>query len=112
MSLESVLYDPVISITVIISLFCAAEYAGDPTTCVKNTASASLINCLLREKGIDYKTLHLIDPKCKGKLDDGMVTFEFSGSEMCGAVVTDEAKQVVYKNTIMAPPERSIVKAA
>ncbi|CAJ1067846.1 uncharacterized protein LOC117808825 [Xyrichtys novacula] len=99
----------VISVTVSNSPSCAAEYSGGPTVCVQNTASASLINCLLREKGIDYTTLHLLDPKCKGTLDDGLVTFEFSSSDMCGAVVTNEAKQVVYKNTIMAANPTGVI---
>ncbi|XP_034534387.1 uncharacterized protein LOC117808825 [Notolabrus celidotus] len=73
---------------------------GKPTTCDKNKASASLINCLLREKGIDYTTLHLTDDTCKGTLDDGIVTFEFSSDKMCGAVIKEESTQTVYKNFI------------
>ncbi|CAJ1050069.1 uncharacterized protein LOC117808825 [Xyrichtys novacula] len=73
---------------------------GNATQCKDNVASASLINCLLREKGIDYSTLHLIDTTCKGTLVDGLLNFEFSSAKMCGAEVTDGANEVVYKNSI------------
>ncbi|XP_060884982.1 uromodulin-like [Labrus mixtus] len=73
---------------------------GDATTCYRNSASVSLINCLLKEKGFDYTTLHLKDPKCIGELQDGMVTFSFNNTEMCKAEVMDSDTQVIYTNTI------------
>ncbi|CAJ1050067.1 uncharacterized protein LOC117808825 [Xyrichtys novacula] len=73
---------------------------GNATQCKDNVASASLINCLLREKGIDYSTLHLKDATCKGTLVDGLLNFEFSSAKMCGAEVTNGADEVVYKNSI------------
>ncbi|XP_065809307.1 uncharacterized protein [Labrus bergylta] len=73
---------------------------GDATTCYRNSASVSLINCLLMERGFDYTTLHLKDPKCKGELQDGMVTFSFNNTEMCKAEVMDSDTQVIYTNII------------
>ncbi|XP_074518475.1 alpha-tectorin-like [Halichoeres trimaculatus] len=75
---------------------------GDSTYCDKNKASVSLVNCLLKEKGIDYTKLQLNDPTCKGELDNsnGMVTFGFDGTKKCGATITDSDTEVVYQNTI------------
>ncbi|CAJ1048400.1 uncharacterized protein LOC117808948 [Xyrichtys novacula] len=81
---------------------------GNATTCGAGSASASLVNCLLVEKGIDYKTLRLNDEKCKGQLVDGFVVFSFSNTETCGAEVTDKDGAVNYKNNIQSmelPPE-------
>ncbi|XP_041635060.1 alpha-tectorin-like [Cheilinus undulatus] len=75
---------------------------GDPTACAPNSAKATLINCLLVEKGVDYQTLHLNDQSCKGELKDGVVTFSFNKAKMCGTKVTDTDKEVFYKNTIQA----------
>uniref|UniRef100_A0A3Q3F186 ZP domain-containing protein n=1 Tax=Labrus bergylta TaxID=56723 RepID=A0A3Q3F186_9LABR len=68
---------------------------GNATTCYRNSASASLINCLLMERGFDYTTLHLKDPKCIGELQDGVLTFSFNNTEMCKTEV-----MVIYTNTI------------
>ncbi|XP_065806028.1 uncharacterized protein [Labrus bergylta] len=73
---------------------------GNATTCYRNSASASLINCLLMERGFDYTTLHLKDPKCIGELQDGVLTFSFNNTEMCKTEVMDSDTQVIYTNTI------------
>ncbi|XP_034534507.1 uncharacterized protein LOC117808948 [Notolabrus celidotus] len=75
---------------------------GDATTCGAGSASASLINCLLEEKGIDYTTLQLKDNTCKGELIDGMAVFKFDNSKPCGAEVTDNNGAVNYKNHIQS----------
>ncbi|CAI5660862.1 unnamed protein product [Oreochromis niloticus] len=92
--------------------FCRAIFAskyqannslGDPTVCKQNSASVTLVGCLLEDKGIDYSALHLNDPTCRGQVDElsHMVTFSFNSSNNCGTVVTTNNSQVIYKNTIM-----------
>ncbi|XP_025761708.1 alpha-tectorin isoform X1 [Oreochromis niloticus] len=92
--------------------FCRAIFAskyqannslGDPTVCMQNSASVTLVGCLLEDKGIDYSALHLNDPTCRGQVDEltHMVTFSFNSSNSCGTVVTTNNSQVIYKNTIM-----------
>ncbi|XP_036965799.1 alpha-tectorin-like [Acanthopagrus latus] len=75
---------------------------GEPTVCSQKSASVNLANCLLEDKGIDFSVLHLNDPACKGELDNltHMVTFN-SNSHNCGAVLTANKSQIIYKNTIM-----------
>ncbi|CAI5660863.1 unnamed protein product [Oreochromis niloticus] len=92
--------------------FCRAIFAskyqennslGDPTVCLQNSASVTLVGCLLEDKGIDYSALHLNDPTCRGQVDEltHMVTFSFNSSNSCGTEVTTNNSQVIYKNTIM-----------
>ncbi|KAM9347410.1 uromodulin-like [Symphorus nematophorus] len=75
---------------------------GEPTVCAHKSATVTLANCLLEEKGIDYSVLHLNDEACKGEMDNltHMVTFSFD-SNTCGAVVLANNSQIIYKNTIM-----------
>ncbi|XP_041841204.1 uromodulin-like [Melanotaenia boesemani] len=77
---------------------------GDPVFCTQNSASVSLVGCLLRDKNIDYSVLHLNDETCRGEMDQesGMVTFSFNSSNTCGAVITVNDSQVTYRNAIMA----------
>lgn len=72
-----------------VSLVCPAGRSGDPTVCEENSASVTLVGCLLEEKGIDYTMLHLNDPTCTGQRDelDHMVTFSFNSSNTCGTEV-------------------------
>ncbi|KAM3585254.1 uncharacterized protein V6R79_012082 [Siganus canaliculatus] len=74
---------------------------GGPTVCTEKSASLALVGCLLEERGIDYSTLHLNDPKCKGVMDlkTHMVTFSFEG-DSCNTEVTTAKDQIIYKNTI------------
>ncbi|XP_019210182.1 alpha-tectorin [Oreochromis niloticus] len=92
--------------------FCRAIFAskyqannslGDPTVCKENSASLTLVGCLLEDKDIDYSALHLNDPTCRGQVDEltHMVTFSFNSSNSCGTEVTTNNSQVIYKNTIM-----------
>ncbi|CAI5660861.1 unnamed protein product [Oreochromis niloticus] len=92
--------------------FCRAIFAskyqannslGDPAVCKQNSASVTLVGCLLEDKGIDYSALHLNDPTCRGQVDElsHMVTFSFNSSNSCGTEVTTNNSQVIYKNTIM-----------
>ncbi|XP_019215758.1 alpha-tectorin [Oreochromis niloticus] len=91
--------------------FCRAIFAskyqennslGDPTVCMQNSASLTLVGCLLEDKGIDYSALHLNDPTCRGQVDEltHMVTFSFNSSNSCGTEVTTNNSQVIYKNII------------
>nr|XP_054590338.1 uncharacterized protein LOC107396477 [Nothobranchius furzeri] len=76
---------------------------GTPTVCSQNSASLTLIGCLLAEKGFDYSALHLRDPTCTGQVDEKthMVTFSFN-SNSCGTQVMTNSTEIIYKNTIMA----------
>ncbi|KAM4713899.1 alpha-tectorin-like [Anableps anableps] len=93
--------------------FCRAIFAskyreinslGDPPVCNPNSASLTLVGCLLEDKGIDYSVLRLKDPTCTGQLDQQThtVTFSFNSTNLCGGEVTNNNSQVIYKNTIVA----------
>ncbi|XP_076581664.1 alpha-tectorin-like [Chaetodon auriga] len=96
-----------------IGCFCRAIFAfpyksndtiGDPTVCEENSASLTLVGCLLEERGINYTTLHLNDQNCTGQMDevDHMVTFSFNSSDPCGTEVTSNNSLLIYMNTITA----------
>ncbi|MEQ2263991.1 hypothetical protein XENORESO_016844, partial [Xenotaenia resolanae] len=93
--------------------FCRAIFAskyrkinslGDPPVCSQNSASLSLVGCLLEDKGIDYSVLQLKEPTCRGQIDKQthMVTFSFNSANLCGSEITNNNSQVIYKNTIMS----------
>ncbi|XP_041821709.1 alpha-tectorin-like [Chelmon rostratus] len=95
-----------------IGCFCRAIFAfpyrsndtvGDPTVCEENSASVTVVGCLLEEKGIDYTMLHLNDPTCTGQIDelDHMVTFSFNSSNTCGTEVMANNSQLIYMNSIV-----------
>ncbi|XP_067378941.1 uncharacterized protein [Channa argus] len=75
---------------------------GGPTVCGPNSASLTLVGCLLEEKGVDYSALHLFDPACKGEIDEQthMVTFTYDNIDTCGTEVTANGSQVIYTNAI------------
>ncbi|XP_029987151.1 uromodulin-like [Sphaeramia orbicularis] len=92
--------------------FCRAIFAskykstntlGESTICHQNSASLSLVGCLLEEKGINYSVLKLNDPSCRGHMDNHthMLTFSFNETNTCGAEVTNNNSQIIFKNTIM-----------
>uniref|UniRef100_A0A3P8QIZ5 Sperm plasma glycoprotein 120 n=1 Tax=Astatotilapia calliptera TaxID=8154 RepID=A0A3P8QIZ5_ASTCA len=91
--------------------FCRAIFAskyqennslGDATVCKENSASLTLVGCLLEDKDINYSALQLNDPTCRGQVDEltHMVTFSFNSSNRCGTVVTTNNSYIIYKNTI------------
>uniref|UniRef100_A0A3P9MKT5 ZP domain-containing protein n=1 Tax=Oryzias latipes TaxID=8090 RepID=A0A3P9MKT5_ORYLA len=90
---------------------CRAIYAsqyteqnrlGGPTVCKDNTASLTLVGCLLKENGIDYNHLHLNDKTCTGVMDpkSHMLKFSFS-SDSCGTEVMTNNSQVVFTNAVV-----------
>ncbi|XP_063744330.1 alpha-tectorin-like isoform X2 [Eleginops maclovinus] len=85
------------------SKYRATQSLGDPTVCSQGSASVTLAGCLLDDKGIDFSTLHLNDPSCKGHMDNQshLVTFSFNSSTPCGTEVVKNSSQIIYKNTIM-----------
>ncbi|KAE8277343.1 hypothetical protein D5F01_LYC24748 [Larimichthys crocea] len=98
--------------------FCRALFAspyrstgtlGDPTVCERDSASLSLVGCLLEEKGIDYSTLHLNDNSCVGQVDEQTHMVTFDGSDSCGTVVSVNNSQVIYKNTIMTHNHTDVI---
>jgi len=62
---------------------------GEPVVCGKKSASLTMANCLLKNKGIDYSLLHLNDQTCTGEMDNvtHMVTFGFNSDNTCGTVI-------------------------
>ncbi|KAM4558425.1 alpha-tectorin-like isoform 2-T2 [Odontesthes bonariensis] len=76
---------------------------GEPVVCGKKSASLTMANCLLKNKGIDYSLLHLNDQTCTGEMDDvtHMVTFGFNSDDTCGTVIMANTSHIIYKNTIM-----------
>nr|XP_057938324.1 alpha-tectorin-like [Doryrhamphus excisus] len=95
-----------------IRCFCRAIFVSDyrsnnslgqPVVCSANSASISLLGCLLEEIDLDYSDLHLNDDSCRGDRDTNhMVTFRFNQSSACGAEVTANNSHVVYKNNLTA----------
>uniref|UniRef100_A0A3P9I9A5 ZP domain-containing protein n=1 Tax=Oryzias latipes TaxID=8090 RepID=A0A3P9I9A5_ORYLA len=85
----------------------ASEYTeqnrlGGPTVCKDNTASLTLVGCLLKENGIDYTHLHLNDKTCKGVMDPESHMLEFSfSSDSCGTEVTTNNSQVIFTNAVV-----------
>ncbi|XP_044043029.1 uncharacterized protein LOC122871757 [Siniperca chuatsi] len=84
---------------------------GEPTVCMKNSATLALAGCLLEDNGIDYSALQLNDQKCKGYMDQQthMVTFSFDGSNTCGTEVTTNDSQIIYKNAIKMSTSSGII---
>ncbi|XP_030608828.1 alpha-tectorin-like [Archocentrus centrarchus] len=85
------------------SKYRSTDSLGDPTVCRENSASLTLVGCLLEDKGINYSALHLNDHTCRGQMEEltHMVTFSFNSSNSCGTVITTNNNQVIYRNTIM-----------
>ncbi|XP_062416892.1 alpha-tectorin-like [Pungitius pungitius] len=94
------------------SCFCRALFAskfnptntlGEPTVCTQNSATLTLAECLLQDRRINSSVLHLNDPECKGHLDPQthMVEFSFDSGHTCGAEISENNTQILYKNTIM-----------
>ncbi|XP_029025558.1 alpha-tectorin-like [Betta splendens] len=93
------------------SCFCRALFAanyssagalGDPTVCSSNSASITVVGCLLEEKNIRYSALHLNDRRCRGQMDEltHMLTFSFNTNNTCGAVITNNDSYITYSNAI------------
>ncbi|XP_078791952.1 alpha-tectorin-like isoform X2 [Oryzias latipes] len=90
---------------------CRAIYAsqyteqnrlGGPTVCKDNTASLTLVGCLLKENGIDYNHLHLNDKTCTGVMDPESHMLEFSfSSDSCGTEVMTNNSQVIFTNAVV-----------
>uniref|UniRef100_A0A3P9I7X7 ZP domain-containing protein n=1 Tax=Oryzias latipes TaxID=8090 RepID=A0A3P9I7X7_ORYLA len=76
--------------------------SGGPTVCMDNTASLTLVGCLLKENGIDYTHLHLNDKTCTGVMDpeSHMLKINFS-SDSCGTEVTTNNSQVIFTNAVV-----------
>ncbi|XP_034080993.1 alpha-tectorin-like [Gymnodraco acuticeps] len=84
------------------SKYRATKSLGEPPVCRQGSATVTLAGCLLAEKGIDFSTLHLKDPSCKGHMDpqSHLVTFSFD-SNTCGTEVMKNGSQIVYENSIV-----------
>uniref|UniRef100_A0A8C4DQS5 Alpha-tectorin n=1 Tax=Dicentrarchus labrax TaxID=13489 RepID=A0A8C4DQS5_DICLA len=93
------------------SPYRSTDTLGDPTVCSQNSASITLVGCLLMEKGIDYSALHLKDQNCTGQMDEltNMVTFSFNSSRTCGMEVSTNNSQLIYKNAIMTQNSSGII---
>uniref|UniRef100_A0A3B3VIR4 Uncharacterized LOC106939020 n=1 Tax=Poecilia latipinna TaxID=48699 RepID=A0A3B3VIR4_9TELE len=84
---------------------------GEPAVCRKNSGSITLVGCLLEEKGVDYRVLHLNDRSCRGAMDEKnhMVTFSFDSSNTCGTEIMNNGSQINYKNTIMTQNSSDVI---
>ncbi|KAJ4919661.1 hypothetical protein JOQ06_011204 [Pogonophryne albipinna] len=93
------------------SKYNATHSLGDPTVCRQDSASVVLAGCLLDDKGIDFSTLHLKDPSCKGHMDpqSHLVTFSFNSSAPCGTEVMRNNSQIFYENSIMSSNSSSVI---
>ncbi|KAK7898714.1 hypothetical protein WMY93_019567 [Mugilogobius chulae] len=80
---------------------------GSPATCNADTASVALYTCFLEEMGMSPNKLHLLDYNCNGTYDEQTknMTFDFSGSNLCGGTVTDNSSVISYNNTILSTPD-------
>ncbi|KAK7910040.1 hypothetical protein WMY93_014724 [Mugilogobius chulae] len=88
---------------IIAAPFRESKSYGLPVECGMNTASVTLVACLLQEKGFDYRDLHLADPSCHGELNPvtHMLSFNFSDRYPCGAEITANGSQIIYRNKVM-----------
>ncbi|XP_054656204.1 uncharacterized protein LOC129194813 isoform X2 [Dunckerocampus dactyliophorus] len=70
--------------------------------CNDNTASLTLVGCLLEDNGINYTNLHLNDDTCRGHLDNDthIVHFLFNSSNTCGTNITTDYSQVIFQNAV------------
>ncbi|XP_054642266.1 alpha-tectorin-like [Dunckerocampus dactyliophorus] len=91
-----------------VSCFCRAIFASNQTldvlpVCGENLASVTLVGCLLEERGVDYRQIHLNNDSCTGQVNDSnhMVTFSFGSQDPCGLLVMANASHVLYKNTLV-----------
>ncbi|XP_033992901.1 uromodulin-like [Trematomus bernacchii] len=86
------------------SKYRATKSLGEPPVCRQGSATVTLAGCLLADKGIDFSTLHLKDPSCKGHMDpqSNLVTFSFDSSNTCGTEVMKNGSQIVYENSIVS----------
>ncbi|XP_024143349.1 uncharacterized protein LOC112155729 isoform X1 [Oryzias melastigma] len=79
---------------------------GGPTVCDHNSASLTLVNCLLDQKGINSSSLTLLDKTCKGQVNDKThtLTFNFT-SDSCGTIVNTNNSQVIFTNAVTLQDE-------
>ncbi|RVE60721.1 hypothetical protein OJAV_G00184000 [Oryzias javanicus] len=79
---------------------------GSPTVCEHNSASLTLVNCLLDQKGINSSNLTLLDKTCKGQVNEKthMLTFNFT-SESCGTIVHTNNSKVIFTNAVTLKDE-------
>ncbi|KAG8007542.1 Uromodulin [Nibea albiflora] len=80
-------------------------HSGDPVVCNNTARSATLVGCLLEDKGIHYTDLHLYDKTCKAQMDDvtHMVTMGFdTKTNPCGTMLRmNSENQIINKNGLM-----------
>ncbi|XP_068599046.1 uromodulin-like [Brachionichthys hirsutus] len=77
-----------------------------------NSASVTVIGCLLTEQGFDFRALHLNDPTCTGQVDEATnwVTFTHDEGDRCGSVSTiDEDLNLVVTNNISDSDSSAII---
>ncbi|XP_059210362.1 alpha-tectorin-like [Centropristis striata] len=76
---------------------------GGPTICKANSATVSLVGCLLKDHGIHHSHLTLNDKNCTGDYDSEshMITFSFDSTNTCGAKVMTNKNYTSFENSIM-----------
>ncbi|KAM9462715.1 pancreatic secretory granule membrane major glycoprotein GP2-like isoform 2-T2 [Clarias gariepinus] len=79
-------------------------------TCSGSAGSLSLSRCQLFEAGYAADSLHLNDPNCKGRLQDGRLVFSFdSNANMCGTNLTTNSTHIIYINSVGTTGEKGVV---
>ncbi|KAK3529165.1 hypothetical protein QTP70_019408, partial [Hemibagrus guttatus] len=69
-------------------------------TCQGSTASLSLSRCQLFEAGYSANVLHLIDPTCKGEIQNNRLVFKYDiNVNMCGTTLESNATHIIFKNS-------------
>ncbi|XP_053087183.1 alpha-tectorin isoform X3 [Pangasianodon hypophthalmus] len=80
--------------------------------CESSSGTMILSRCQLFEAGFPANNLHLHDPSCKGKVEDGRLVFHFDNDDhICGTNLTANGTHFIYENQIQGEvdsPEGSI----
>ncbi|KAK7884567.1 hypothetical protein WMY93_027690 [Mugilogobius chulae] len=78
------------------------DFKQGETTCQNQQASVSIPLCVLTEKGLDVKDLHLNQKSCKGTVDatKEQITFSFDSSAQCDTKQEEQNDKIVFKNTV------------
>ncbi|KAF5891843.1 pancreatic secretory granule membrane major glycoprotein GP2-like isoform X1, partial [Clarias magur] len=79
-------------------------------TCSGSNGSLSLSRCQLFEAGYTADSLHLNDPNCKGRLQDGRLVFSFdSNASVCGATLTTNSTHIIYINSVGSTDGKGVI---
>ncbi|KAF3840572.1 hypothetical protein F7725_006434 [Dissostichus mawsoni] len=88
---------------------------SEPPVCRQGSATLTLAGCLLDDKGIDFSTLHLKEPRCKGHMDpqshlknSNQIVYEnsiVSSNRSSGGVITRQDQLKIDFSCLYKQPE-------